>query len=272
MSQKELYLILFCICIFNKLPLIETINTTNSTNSLISTNDIYSSDYKKIISQKAFKKYLTYDNTNNTEILYIEFRAFEEDESSLCFYNFLVYWFTNITGDDLGDIFYGISHTKKINTTEYISDLILCRNVYNLQKRCDDYYMKHSGPSIENDFYKAFAPNLDYLDGGMDNILNYDLFWLIENDINPYKSLIKFGLTLPSYNLRDKNSFDLELDFRNNFTIFFGSIGNNSSNVYDSPIFSMRRVVTTNYSELLLSSNYLQFYSIAVFLFIIILN
>jgi hypothetical protein len=242
-----------------------TINTNNSQILANSTLvNIYSKDFRVNYTNQVFKKYLIY-NTTRPEVLYVELLFYEylkEINKFKSFYKLNVFWFMSedLKNETEKGIFYGVSNSKiKVNNT-LESDLVICRLLYDTQKRCDDYYMvDKTQENIINSFYSNFKPTLDSDMGHRDSILTYEANWLLSPGVNNYKTLIKFSVYLSTYVGEDL--YDLDLDFRNNLTIFYGFFtpneNKNSVNFYDPADlkFNISKISTINYTEIITTSS-----------------
>lgn len=242
--------ILFLLPYFLLLHLLNT-SSTSTVTSVYSNSD---SDYLKKTNNNKFKKsYFKYDDKSINDTIYVEI-IYKDNTTNLINSNILfsISWFLNkevIFDKDQG-FFYGISQTNYINKRMF-SDVILCRvKSVNLLYRCDDYYVLHENTEndIESNFINFFDPILDYKEqNGEDNILFYNSNDIIKENIYPYKSLIKFSIALPLYSSNKLQ--DLDFDFNNNLTIFYGNI--TTTDNHDSKLkYNILSIVSKNYSDI----------------------
>jgi hypothetical protein len=245
--------------------------------------DIYSQYFRERYSEVVFKKYLIYNTTSPAEVLYVEFefKEFTQDMKLNSYYKLNVYWFMpqNLKNQSEKGIFYGVSNSKIRSDNSLESDVVICRLVKNIQKRCDDYHMLDKFENnISKSFYTNFTPTLDIILGEGDSILTYEASWLKFFD-NNYKTLINFTIYLSTYTGGD--SHDLDLDLSNNLTIFYGFFtpkndDKNSVYFYDPSdlIFNISNLSTINYTELVtISSNfyYVSYFCVVINLIFLIL-
>lgn len=196
----------------------------NNTN--ITLNNFNLTAFKLKNNNNVFKSYLI--ENNNTEMLYTEF-SFEDyatsgDISNLFKSNYKVnvYWFSNYTVSDFSNgLFYGIGHTKIYDNSTF-TDLAICIVNYPIYK-CEDYYLNiNNTNNLEQELLTNFNPILDIRNNDFDSIFYYDAKDIITNQISPYNILISYQIVLPFYS---NEKSDLNFDFMNNMTIFYGKLG-----------------------------------------------
>lgn len=246
--------------------------------------DIYSQDFRVRYSEVVFKKYLIYFTTSPAEVLYVEFvfKEYPQDMKLKSYYKLNVYWFMpqNLLDQTDKGIFYGVSNSKIRSDNSLESDVVICRLVNNIQKRCDDYHMLDKFQNnISKSFYSNFTPTLDIILGEGDSILTYEASWLLSPSDNNYKTLINFSIYLSTYTGGDLH--DLDLDLSNNLTIFYGFFtpkndDKNSVYFYDPSdlIFNISNLSTINYTEIVtISSNffYVSYFCVVINLIFLIL-
>lgn len=236
-----------------------------------SNTSIYSDEFIAANNNVSFKNYFEYDNTNYTDILFVEFTY--DNNNTLPYFKISVYWFTNLTSSDFPHgLFYGIANTNISQSSELFSDIVICK-IFSVQSRCDDYFMISNGSSIENDFKTSFNPILDYkMVNGSDDLLAYSANSPITSNVSPFSSLLKFNTILPIY--MEDNLYDINMNFRNNLTIFFGQLVPSNSegkSYYDNQSFDILRIYSKNYSEIVSSSNWFNYGFLYSLFFIFIL-
>lgn len=222
---------------------------------------IQSDDYKKNNDQIPLKFYLKEDLQNFTELLYLEFllkSEFNETQKYLSSYTIKINWFTNLTTDYFENgLFYGLGQVKINEKNNLFFDLSICK-VFNIINRCDDYNLitDISNPLVYSDFYinntlnssyinyfiekkiqESFNPTLDTLNiNGTDDLFNYQTYSLITDNINDFKSQIRFRISLPMY---VKDRFNLDLDISNYIVFFFGTF-------YDKDLLKVKSLAQRN--------------------------
>jgi hypothetical protein len=223
---------------------------------------IFSANFKSDYQDYFFKTYLQDDQVNYTNLIYTEmsFNFYQDKQEKIfnSYYKVNVYWFTELIETDFTTgVFYGVGQTKiNQNGTGTFSDLAICR-IFQTLSKCEDYHIVYNNTDniIEN-MKMNFTPIKD----DSDNILNYEMQDVITSQISPYNSLLNFKISLPAY-AEDING-DLDLDFKNNVTIFFGSLGNEVDNqykrFYEIQNFNIMRGITRNITLVLLSENFVK--------------